>query len=380
MALIANQRHLFDIPEEVAYFNMATMGPLPRSAFEAGVTGLSRKLHPWTIQDADFFEGTERLRPLLARTIGADTDGIAFIPSVSYGLSIAAHNLPVSKGQEILVLADQFPSNVYTWRAHANSADARVRTVREPEPGSLSDALVDAIGPDTAIVACPHVRWTDGALIDLDRVASRCRQAGAALVLDLTQSCGALRFDTGLLDPDFVVTAGYKWLMAPYTTGFLYAAPRHRSGRPLEQNWITRQGASDFARLIDYTDELMPGAQRFDMGERSNFALLPAFEEAVRLILDWGIGNIEASLAQRNRELALRLAAIGLSSLPEGRRGPHYLSVRLPEGAPGDLAAQLRGENIHVSRRGDRLRITQHLFTSDTDTGRLTEALGRLLA
>jgi selenocysteine lyase/cysteine desulfurase len=367
MTQIPNQRHLFDIPEGVAYFNTATMGPMTKASVEAGQKGLARKLHPWTIPDTEFFADTERLRPLLAELIGADTDGIAFSPSVSYSLATAARNLPLSKDQEILVLEDQFPSNVYTWRELAKDTGATIRTVGAHGNETLSDALLGAIGPQTGIVACANVRWTDGAIMDLVAIGKRCREVGAALVLDLTQSCGALAFDVKDVQPDFVAVAAYKWLLSPYATGFLYVAPQHRSGKPLEQNWITREGSSNFARLIDYTDNYGPGAQRFDMGERSNFALLPAFEAAVRTVLGWGVVNIQETLGARNAALADALAGIGLDCPPESVRGAHYLCPLLPEHVPADLTAWLKEDGIFVSRRGDRLRITQHLFTSDGD-------------
>lgn len=379
MTLIPNQRHLFDIPEGVAYLNTATMGPLPRAAFEAGSRGLARKLQPWTIPDADFFADTARLRPLLGELIGAGPEAVAFVPSVSYGLAAAAKNLPLKPGQEILILADQFPSNVYTWHAHAAETGAVLHTVRAGGNERLSDALLAAIGPETGLVACPQVRWTDGARIDLAAAGRRCREMGAALVVDLTQSCGAMRFDAAEVQPDFMVAAGYKWLLGPYAAGFLYVAPQHRNGRPLEQNWITRANAENFARLIDYTEDYAPGAERFDMGERSNFALLPAFEEAARLILAWGVANIEETLGARNAALAAELESIGLACLPEDARGPHYLSALLPPTAPADLTARLRASDIHVSRRGDRLRITPHLYTSDEDTARFLAALKRHL-
>ena len=367
MTQIPNQRHLFDIPDDVAYFNTATMGPMTKAAVEAGQKGLARKLHPWTIPDTEFFADTERLRPLLAELIGADTDGIAFSPSVSYSLATAARNLPLSKGQEILLLEDQFPSNVYTWRQLAKETGATIRTIGAHDNETLSDALLGAIGPQTGLVACANVRWTDGAGMDLIAIGKRCREVGAALVLDLTQSCGALAFDVKDVQPDFVAVAAYKWLLAPYATGFFYVAPQHRNGTPLEQNWITREGLSNFARLIDYTDNYGPGAQRFDMGERSNFALLPAFESAIRTILDWGVANIQETLGARNATLAGKLEAIGLDCPPASVRGAHYLCPHLPDSVPADLTARLKEDGIYVSRRGDRLRITQHLFTSDAD-------------
>ncbi|MEL6325089.1 MAG: aminotransferase class V-fold PLP-dependent enzyme, partial [Pseudomonadota bacterium] len=166
--LIENQRHLFDLPDDVAYFNVAALGPLPIAAAEAGCDGLNRKRQPWTISNADFFADTERVRPKLAQLINAEADGIAFCASVSYALATAANNLPVKPGQTILVLADQFPSNVYTWRALAERVGANVKTVGHAEaPEALNDALLSAITPETAIVACAQVRWTDGARIDL---------------------------------------------------------------------------------------------------------------------------------------------------------------------------------------------------------------------
>ncbi|KCZ50343.1 aminotransferase class V-fold PLP-dependent enzyme [Hyphomonas pacifica] len=380
MTTLPNQRHLFDIPDDIAYFNTATMGPLTKASVEAGQNGLARKLHPWTIPDTEFFADTERLRPLLAELIGADTDGIAFSPSASYALATAARNLPLSKGQEILLLEDQFPSNVYTWRELAKHTGASIRTIGAQDGETLSDALLAAIGPETGLVACAHVRWTDGALLDLTAIGKRCREVGAALVLDLTQSCGALPFDVKDVQPDFVAVTAYKWLLAPYATGFLYVAPQHRNGVPLEQNWITRQGSSNFARLIDYTDHYGPGAQRFDMGERSNFALLPAFESAVRTVLDWGVSNINETLSARNAALADQLASLGLHCLPQAERGGHYLCPLLPENAPDDLTARLKEANIFISRRGDRLRITPHLFTTDSDIERFIAELAHHLA
>ncbi|HAY07765.1 MAG TPA: aminotransferase class V-fold PLP-dependent enzyme [Hyphomonas sp.] len=379
MNLIPNQRHLFDIPDDVAFLNVATMGPLPIASFEAGQRGFARKLQPWTIPDADFFEDTRQLRPLLARLIGADDAGIAFVPSVSYGLAVAAQNLALSRGQKILLLEDQFPSNVYTWRTLAADTSAEIETVSARGNQSLSEALLEAIGPDTGLVACPQVRWTDGARIDLAAIGARCREAGAALVLDLTQSCGAMRFDVKDVQPDFMVAAGYKWLLGPYATGFLYAAPHRRNGRPLEQNWINREGAEDFSRLIDYTDRYAPGAERYDMGERSNFALLPAFRASIELILSWGVDRIEATLAHRNRAIADALESRGLKVGPNTERGPHYLGALLPEHAPPDLTQRLRAQQIYASKRGNRLRITPHLFTSDDDVQRFLLALDQML-
>ena len=273
--MIPSQRHRFDIPREVAYLNCAYMSPLMTEVVEAGRRAVARKARPWEIRPADFFSGPEALRPLFARLIGADADGVALVPAASYGLATAAANLPLAPGRRVLVVEDQFPSNVYCWRARAAAAGAEVATVGPGPDGDLTAALLAAIDERTAVVACAHCRWTDGALLDLAAVGAAARAVGAALVLDLTQSAGALPFDAAAVRPDFVVAACYKWLLGPYATGFLWVAPEHRGGRPLEEGWMGRRGAEDFARLVDYQPGYRPGGRRFDMGEAPNFALLP---------------------------------------------------------------------------------------------------------
>jgi selenocysteine lyase/cysteine desulfurase len=216
--------------------------------------------------------------------------------------------------------------------------------------------------------------------LDLEAIGKRCREVGAALVLDLTQSCGAMVFDVKTVQPDFMVAAGYKWMFGPYATGFMYVAPKRRTGQPLEHNWITREGARDFTQLTNYRDTFAPGAERFDMGERSNFALLPAMEAAVDLLLDWGIANIEHMLGRQNRDLANRLNAMGLPCPEERDRGPHYLGAHLPENTPADLTARLKAEHIHVSKRNNSLRITPHLYNTPDDMNALIDSLKRHLS
>ena len=110
------------------------------------------------------------------------------------------------------------------------------------------------------------MHWTDGSLIDLAAVSARAQDVGARLVIDGSQSIGAMPLDVGALQPDFVVTVGYKWLLGPFGLGYLYVAEQHRNGEPIEHNWIVRSGSEDFARLIDYRDTYQPGARRFDVG------------------------------------------------------------------------------------------------------------------
>jgi selenocysteine lyase/cysteine desulfurase len=219
------------------------------------------------------------------------------------------------------------------------------------------------------------VHWIDGGVLDLVAIGKKARAHGAALVLDLTQSLGALAFDATAVDADFAVVANYKWLLGPYSTGFLYVAARHHKGTPLEQCWQSRQGAANFAGLTDYHDQMAEGAARFDMGERSNFALLPAAIAAITQILDWGVENITAKTRQHTAHLSDLAGGYGLRAESEPIRAPHYLSMRLPSDAPEDLQQRLRAHNVFVSRRGDRLRVTPHVWVNEGDIERFGAAL-----
>ena len=377
--MIPSQRHLFDIPEHVTYLNCAYLSPLLRHAAAAGERGVRQKLRPWEITAEHFFVGAQSARTLFAQLINAKADDIAIVPAASYGIAVAARNLPLRGDQEIVVLADQFPSNVYAWRERARETGARIVTIERPADGDLSAAVVAAIGPRTAIVTLPHCHWTDGALLDLPAIGRQCRAVEAALVLDLSQSLGVLPFDVAEVAPDFITCATYKWLLGPYTLGFLYVHPKRQDGEPLEHSWIGRRGSENFAGLVEYEDVFAPGAQRFDMGERANFHLMPMAIAALEQLLDWGTAEIAATLAERTAYIAERAGLLGFEALPTTRRAGHFLGLTYPPGMPPEVLPALAHEHIHVSVRGSSMRVTPHVYNDDADADRLLDALARLL-
>jgi len=368
------QRHLFDIPRDVAYFDCAKMSPLLNAASEAGKQGLMRKAHPWDVKAEHWFDESERVRGLAASLLGVSGHDVAIVPAVSYGMATAMANVPVAAGQAIVTLAEDFPSGIYAARSLAERAEAKVVTVPRPgDGGDWTAAVLDAIDGRTALVVTPQVHWVCGGLIDVEAVARRCRSVGAALILDTTQSTGALPLDLEAVDPDYLVAAGYKWLLGPYSLGFLYVAPRHQQGRPLEEGWVVRRGAEDFRRLFEYPDRLHADARRFDMGERSNFALLPVAGAALAQLLEWGVGAIADTLGAMTSAIAERLRESRIQESPD--RAPHYLSVRFPAGPPDGVEERLAAAGVHVSLRGDRMRITPHLYNDEEDVERLVAAL-----
>jgi selenocysteine lyase/cysteine desulfurase len=372
------QRQLFDIPDDVAYLNCAYMSPLMKPAFDAGIAGLARKGHPWKLTADEFFTGSEEFRKTAAQLLNCSADCIAIVSSAGYGIQTAAGNLTVRKGQSILVLAEQFPSNYYPWQRLAEEKGAVLKVVPWPADDDWTAAVVDALSDDVAIAALPNVHWTSGGRLDLVRIGGACRRLGSALALDLTQSLGALDFNVNDVQPDFAVAASYKWLLGPYSTGLMYVAPEWHGGSPLEEGWIQRSNSRDFSSLILYSDEYDAGARRFDMGERSNFALLPAAKRAIEQILEWKVAQISETCGAMNRRLATAAAEVGFTAPVEPLRAPHYLCLRRKAPIPKELAEMLAREKVFVSVRGSSMRVTPHVYNTVEDCDRLIACLRRV--
>jgi selenocysteine lyase/cysteine desulfurase len=368
------QRELFDIPDDVAYFNCASLSPQLKAAVEAGAAALARRARPWRIASADWFGGAEERRALFARLAGVDPEGVALVPATSYGLAVAAANLTARPGQRVLVLADDYPSNWYTWQRFSRRTGAEVVAVARRDGRTWGEAVLEALDERTAVVAVLAVHWTDGGAVDLATVGARAREAGAALVVDASQAVGAMPLDLAAIRPDYLVTVGYKWLLGPFALGYLYVAERHRDGVPLEENWISRLGSEDFAALVDYQDRYQPGARRFDVGQRSHLETTPMAVAALRQLLDWEVPRIAATLGRLTGRIQREVEAIGLR-LTSSDRVPHMLGIGLPGKAHGAVAAALADAGVHVGVRGSSLRVSPHLWTTDQDVERLVGAL-----
>jgi selenocysteine lyase/cysteine desulfurase len=346
---------------------------------EAGRAGLGTKAQPWRVSPADFFTSNEGGRTAFSTLLGATPDDIAIIPAVSYGMAVAAAILPVKPGQRVLLLDEEFPSVIYAWQTRARASGAEAVLIPRPANDDWTGAVLERIDDRTAVAALPALHWTDGARLDLVRIGDALRTRGAALALDLTQSLGVMPFDLATVQPDVVVAACYKWLLGPYSIGFMYVAPRWQDGTPLEHNWIAREDSENFGGLVRYRDEYQPGARRYDVGEPSNFALMPAAVAALEQILAWNPDRISETLGGVTREIARRAAPLGFTSVDDAIRAPHYLGLRREGGLPAGLGERLAAQQVFVSTRGAALRITPHLYNDSADLDRFEAALSSSL-
>ena len=381
--MLSCQKSDFSLDPNVHYLNCAYMSPLSKRVEEAGIAAVRSKRSPSSITPQDFFEVPARVKQAFAELISGEAQRVSLFPSVSYGIASVAKNLRVDAGQSIVLLHEQFPSNVYTWMRLAADSNADIRTVNRPSADSLSTvhaawnaAILKAIDASTAAVAVPIVHWADGTLFDLKAIREKTHEVGAALIIDGTQSIGALPFSVAEIAPDALITAGYKWLFGPYSCAIGWMGPRFDTGIPLEENWINRKGSEHFAGLVDYETDYQPGAPRFDVGEKSNFIAMPMLEAALQQVSEWTPAGIQQYTSSLMAPFEDRIREAGYEMAPDHTRGAHLFGIRLPGGhATENVRAALAAHNVSVSVRGSAIRIAPHVYNDEEDVLALVDAL-----
>ncbi|RNC85825.1 MAG: aminotransferase class V-fold PLP-dependent enzyme [Balneola sp.] len=379
-----SQKHLFNLDPNITYLNCAYMSPMMKTVEEAGHKGLLRKRQPNEIGAEDFFNEAEELRQAFAQFVNVtEPNRVAIVASASYGLANVANNLKLTSGDEILLVGEQFPSNVYSWRKVAAESGANIITVPAP-PNSLergtewNTKILNAISPKTKLVACAHAHWSDGTLFDLKAIRKRTNEVGAWLAIDGTQTIGALPFDIEEIQPDALIASGYKSLMGPYGIGMAYYGPALDGGVPIEENWINRYKSEDFRNLVNYSDDYQPGALRYEVGGHSNFILVPMLLEAIRVLNSWGVEEVQNYCKQLVHEPVRQLRDAGFIIEKEDHRASNIFGIRLGEHHDmADIKNRLQEANVFVSYRGDAVRISPNVYNETADMDLLVKTLTR---
>lgn len=381
--MLTSQRALFEMPRHICYLNSASYSPLPLRTQEAARAAVGRKGTPWTLKAAFANGQHERARAAAARLINADPTDIALIPSISYGVATAAKILTIGRGTRVIVLEDDHSSPVLEWQTRADAQGFAVETVRRPDDGDWTSAVLAAIErsgvPPVGLASISSVHWSDGGLIDVEKVSAALRQRGASFLIDATHSAGVLAMDVRRLDPDFVIFPTYKWLLGPYGRAFLYVAKRHQDGIPLEQTSFGRRNVRAENKVYFADVSYLADARRFDMGERDHFISMEMASIGMEIMAEWGTAAVTQRLLMLTERIAEGVRGIGVS-VPERRiRAPHILSLGFGDGMPAGLVEELAGEGVYVAARLGRMRISPHVFNDEADIDRFVATLSRRL-
>jgi len=380
--MLKSQRSEFNIPRDTTFLNCANLGPLPKKVEAAGIEAMKRKRNPGLITAPDFFSDADLLRKEYAKLINTkEFQRIVIIPSVSYGMANVVNNIPLSQSDEVVVAAEEFPSDYYPWAKKCERTKATIKTISPPDSfvrrgEQWNDRILEAISTKTKVVSVSNVHWADGTLFNLAEIRKRTRDVGAALIIDGTQSIGALPFDIQQIEPDAVICAAYKWLLGPYSIGLAYYGPMFDNGEPIEESWMNRLNSEDFRNLVNYQTLYKEGSVKYEVGEHSNFVYVPMLIESLKLLNKWKPANIQKYCKTVASEPIQRLRAAGFWIEDEDSRGQHLFGIRVPAHVDLDkLGKKLKKNKVYISFRGNAIRTAVNVYNTKADLNKLVGVL-----
>jgi selenocysteine lyase/cysteine desulfurase len=367
--------------EDATYLNFAAHAVIPRVALNAVQASVAAKRRPHIVDDRSFFFVAANLRQTLATLIGASQDDIALTTGAGAGLATIAYALKWSAGDEVIIAGGEFPAHYATWKPMEAREGIKVQITHPQDQFIQSGDLIAAMTPRTRVISVSHVRFDDGSILDASSLAAACRRNGTLLVLDVSQSCCAIPMDVSSLGADFIVCAGYKYLLGPWGTGFLWAKPENTDLlRPGPYNWLS-QDVETFARLNYVDPRPARTLSRWDAAQASsiyNFNLT-VMEASARFVL-----NATPALIHDHNQT---LIDYFFERLPDGYRlaSPRQASHRgvfgcIEVGSRGDtesLYQTLRDERFVVALREGKIRVAPHLLNSTQDMDRLLVSLAK---
>ena len=349
----------FPVLDRVAYLNTGTDGPVPRRGYEAAAAQLRDELEQGRLGRPHFerlIATADRLRSGLAGALGCEALEVGLTRSTTDGISTVLSAVSLGRGDEVITTDVEHPGLLAPLELARRRHGFDVRFVP-------FDEIAGEVGSRTKLVACSHVSWADGRVIDVDAL----RATGVSLLYDGAQGLGAVPLDMSALGCDFYAASGQKWLCGPDGSGCLYVRAEVAAG--LDPPWPSYASLADASRASDLVAH--EGARRFDMGVPAgpptawSLAALELLQEAG---LDW----VHTRAADGAERLAGMLAERGLEVVPRGRTT--LVSWRSPD-AEEDVA-RLASEGVLVRFLPGLglVRASVGAWTSDEDLERLVAA------
>ncbi|MCB9251963.1 MAG: aminotransferase class V-fold PLP-dependent enzyme [Flavobacteriales bacterium] len=374
------QKELFSLESGIHYLNCGYKAPLLKISEEAAIKALVRDRNPWAIKPEDFFSDSESVKNSYARIVNAQSDEIAIIPSVSYGLSSILKNIRPKEGGKAITLMDEFPSGYFSlerWcRENKNELKVIGPGVGKSSGRSWNEEILKQIDGSASVVLISSIHWMNGIRYDLKEIGKKCRENGAVFVVDGTQSVGSLPINVKECNINAMVCAGYKWLMGPYSLALAYFDDSFYEGTPLEESWMNRTNSAEFSNLTQYDENYRPGAGRYNVGETSNFILMPLLSESLKQIEKWRPENIQDYCHNLIKPLKEYLNEIGSELESEEYFCNHLFALSLPERINMEkLKSALSQNRVIVSVRGKYIRVSVNVFNDENDLAKLIQSI-----
>jgi cysteine desulfurase / selenocysteine lyase len=376
-AICEKFRRQMPIARRFAYFDHAAVGPLPEPTRAAIARWLEQATDLGDTVWPEWARQLEQGRQHAAAMIGADPDEIALVPNTTTGINFVAQGLPWQAGDNVVTLANEFPSNVYPWQ---NLAPLGVETRLVEAPLGIVDLnrLEAACDERTRVLSVSWVGYASGYRIDLHEVAELCRRKNVLFFLDAIQGLGVFPIDVGNTKVDFLAADGHKWLLGPEGAGILYIR-RERLDllRPVHAGWNSVQRQYDFGHL---DLKFRAAASRYEGGS-ANMAGQIGFAASLALFRELGTTPHESSIGQEVENIRDHahdeLARCGAEFISPTvlHHNSGILTFNIPGIEPAALREKLLAADVVVSCRGGGVRISAHGYNNQADVARLIEVV-----
>lgn len=388
-------RQQMPVAERWAYFDHAAVAPLSLPASRALVDWADEMASNGAANWSVLRRRVGTVREAAAKLLKCTADEIAFVPNTTSGLSIIAESFPWQAGDNVVVPANEFPSNALPWRNLINRS-VEVRAVSGDVRGCDESRLMSATDEKTRIVAVSWVDFATGWRMDLDQLTEQCHRRGILLCVDGIQGAGVIPLDLQQTLVDFFVADGHKWLLGPEGAGILFIRANHLERlRPIGIGWNSLKSAGNFDRspfgLDDVVgDEPLPfhkveplppqslknSAARFEGGSQNVGGIL-ALGASLDLLHSFGSSAIWKRLCDvMDRQLeVVALSGGRVVSASDDRRRSGIMACEFPHHSPQTLRDRAIKSGVILNVRRGKVRLSPHVYTNETDFERLSEVL-----
>ena len=318
------------------------------------------------------------LHQVASQLINATPEDIAAGSSATELLCSLAWAISPSKDQNVVSTEIVFPSTVYPWQRVANSTGCEIRLAKEKDNFIHIDEIITLIDQHTAVVCISHVEYGNGQTFDLHLLAEAAHEHGAILVVDATQSAGAIPIDGNTVSIDALVCSAYKWLCGPFGAAIMYLNPKLQHN--LEPGLVGFRSHRDMWKLDPRRIEYPDTAKKFEFSTMA-FGCARGLEASIRYILDIGVKTIFT----HNRLLTDQLIAglikqnAQIISPVNDKERSAIVTVNFQGCNSATLVQKLKDQQIFVSLRSNTLRFSPHFYNTKDDIEITLDHIGRLL-
>lgn len=356
----------FQLDKNIVHLNHAAVAPWPAVTRDAVIAFANENTSIGSQHYDRWMQTEQQLKQKLKQLINAEsTDEIAILKNTSEGLSLIAQGLLFKPGDNIVIPAEEFPSNKIVWQVlKTQGVDIRlvpVQGIDNPEQD-----LINAMDEHTRLVSCSSVQYARGLRLNLIRIGTACKANGSLFCVDAIQSLGAISFDAQACFADFVVADGHKWMCGPEGTALFYCRQDKQALLQLRQfGWHMLTNAFDFSHKTS-TIDIIDNAQRFESGS-PNMMGIAALNASLGMLLEIGIEQVESMVIKNAEYLMKQLQALSNTSLLNPTTMGQYAGIVTFKKQSVDtvkLYEQLQGSNVICANRGDGVRFSPHFYTS----------------